>query len=78
MGDVLKSAAVGTAMAGVTAGMNYAVDYAQKGGYNSWTGSLQPGAGIAPITPGFGEMLKGFFSSVDDTLVYIFCGAEGG
>ena len=74
MNDSLKSAAVGTIMSIATAGFGYGIDYAQGPcGYNSWASSLAPGAGIAPITPGFGEMMKGFFSSVDDAMVYIFC-----
>lgn len=69
----LKSALIGTAMSVITAGIGYGVDYAQgPNGYNSWANSLSPGAGIAPITPGFGEMMKGFFSCLDDALVYIF------
>lgn len=61
-------------MSTMTAGIGYGIDYAQgSSGYNSWAGSLSPGVGIAPITPGFGEMMKGFFGSVDDALVYIFC-----
>lgn len=74
LNDSLKSAAIGTMMSTVTAGIGYSVDYAQSPlGYNSWADSLDPSVGIAPITPGFGELMKGFFGSVDDTLVYIFC-----
>ena len=59
-------------MSTVTAGVGGAVDYAQSAnGYNSWAGSLADGVGMAPITAGFGEMLKGFFSCVDDAIVYI-------
>lgn len=61
-------------MSTVTAGIGYGVDYAQgPAGYNSWANSLKSGVGIAPITPGFGEMIKGFFSAMDDAFVYIFC-----
>ena len=74
LNDSLKSAAIGTAMSTITAGIGYGIDYAQTPlGYNSWSNSLSPGVGIAPITPGFGEMMKGFFGSVDDELVYMFC-----
>ena len=74
LNDSLKSAAIGTVMSTMTAGIGYCINYAQTPlGYNSWSDSLSPGVGIAPITPGFGEMMKGFFSSVDDALVYIFC-----
>lgn len=61
-------------MSTVTAGIGYGVDFA-KGpyGYNSWAESLRDGVGIAYVTPGFAEMMKGFFSSIDDALVYIFC-----
>ena len=73
LNDSLKSAAIGTVMSTVTAGIGYGVDYAKgPSGYNSWAGTLSSNVGIAPITPGFGEMLKGFFGSVDDALVYIF------
>lgn len=74
LNDSLKSAAIGAAMSTITAGIGYGIDYAQTPlGYNSWSGLLSADAGIAPITPGFGEMMKGFFGSVDDALVYIFC-----
>ena len=72
--ESLKSAAVGTVMSAMTAGIGYGIDYAQGSfGYNSWSGSLNPNVGIASITPGFGELMKGFFGSVDDALVYLFC-----
>ena len=72
--DSLKSAAIGTLMSTITAGIGYGIDYAQSPfGYNSWSSSLNPGTGIFPITPGFGEMMKGLFGSVDDALAYIFC-----
>ena len=74
LNDSLKSGAIATIASTATAGIGYGVDYAQSSiGYNSWADSLKPGVGIAPITPGFGEMLKGFFGSVDDSMVYIFC-----
>ena len=61
-------------MSFMTAGIGYGIDYAQSpSGYNAWAGSLRPNVGIAPITPAFGEMMKGFLGSADDTLVYIFC-----
>ena len=70
--SALKSAAIATVMSTVTAGVGGAVDYAQSAdGYNSWANSLADGAGIAPITPGFGEMINGFFSCIDDATVYI-------
>ena len=70
--SAIKSAAIATVMSTVTAGVDGAVDYAQSAnGYNSWAGSLADGVGMAPITAGFGEMLKGFFSCVDDAIVYI-------
>ena len=74
LNESMKSAIIGTAMSFMTAGIGYGIDYAQSpSGYNAWAGSLRPNVGIAPITPAFGEMMKGFYGSVDDTLVYIFC-----
>lgn len=56
------------------AGIGYSVDFAQgPHGYNSWAGTLLPNVGIAPITPGFGEMLKGFLGVADDAMAYRFC-----
>ena len=58
----------------LTAGISSSIGYAQSGGgYNSWAGSLNPGVGIAPITPGFEQMMSGFFGAMDDGLVYILC-----
>jgi len=77
--DILKSSAksvaIGTTMSAFTAGLTSMVDFAiySPMGYNSWTESLNPGVGISPITPGFGELMKGFFNSIDDATVYIFC-----
>lgn len=67
----LKAAAIGTIMSTVTAGVNYSIDFAQSSslGYNS----LNLSGGIAPITPAFGEMLKGFFGTVDDATASIMC-----
>ena len=74
LNESLKSAAIGTVMSSMTAGIGYGIDYAQSPyGYNAWSGSLRPGVGIAPITPAFGAMMNGFLGSVDDALVYIFC-----
>ncbi|MDD6212426.1 MAG: hypothetical protein PUB22_04700 [Clostridiales bacterium] len=75
LNDSLKSAATGTVMSTMTAGIGYGIDYAtSSSGYNSWANSLKPCVGIEPVTPGFGAMMKGFFGAVDDALVYIFCG----
>lgn len=72
--ESLKSAAIGTVMSFMTAGIGYGIDYAQSpSGYNAWAGTLRQGVGIAPMTPAFGEMMKGFLGSADDALVYIFC-----
>lgn len=66
----LKAATVGAVMSTITAGINYGVDFAQNSslGYNSWANSLNPGVGLAPITPAFGEMMKGFFGTMDDAI----------
>ena len=61
----LKSAAIGAAFSTLTAGINYSVDYAVH----------NQAYGLMPeMTYGFGEMMKGFFSSVDDAMVYILSG----
>jgi len=70
----LKSAALATSFSVLTAGVGYGVNFAQNSpiGYNAWAESLNSGIGIMPITPGFGEMMKGFFGVMDDGLVYLF------
>lgn len=69
----VKSAVLGTIAGTVTAGISGAIDFAQgPDGYNSWANSLKPEVSIAPITPGFGEMVKGFFGGIDDAMVYLF------
>lgn len=50
-------------MSVMTAGATYFVDSAVK----TQAQGLMPG-----MTPGFGEMMKGFLGEVDDALVYIF------
>ena len=71
--SAIKSAAIATVMSTVTVGVSKGIDFAQNDslGYNSWADSLPPGSGMAPITPGFGEMMEGFFSCIDDAIVYI-------
>lgn len=57
------SAGIGLATSGLTAGMNYAITSATPGGY-----------GLMPqLTKGFSEMMKGFFGSVDDAIIYALC-----
>ena len=70
-----KSAVVGTVLSTATAGINVGVSFAQSSqfGYNSWLNMIKADANaISPITPGYGEMLKGFLGAVDDGMVYIF------
>ena len=72
--EAINASIIGAAMSAITAGIGYSVDFAQgPHGYNSWAGRLSPNVGIAPITPGFGEMLKGFFGVADDAMAYQFC-----
>lgn len=72
--EAINASIIGAAMSAITAGIGYSVDFAQgPHGYNSWAGTLLPNVGIAPITPGFGEMLKGFLGVADDAMAYRFC-----
>ena len=72
--EAINASIIGAAMSAITAGIGHSVDFAQgPHGYNSWAGTLLPNVGIAPITPGFGEMLKGFFGVADDAMAYQFC-----
>lgn len=72
--EAIDAAIIGATMSTLTAGIGYCIDFAQKPqGYNSWAETLLPNVGIAPITPGFGEMLKGFFGVADDAMAYKFC-----
>ena len=57
----INSAVVASVISTLTAGIGYAVDKAV----------LTRAMGLMPeMTPGFGEMMKGFFGSMDDALVY--------
>lgn len=72
--EAINASIIGAAMSAITAGIGYSVDFAQgPHGYNSWARTLLPNVGIAPITPGFGEMLKGFLGVADDAMAYRFC-----
>ena len=72
--EAINASIIGAVMSAITAGIGHSVDFAQgPHGYNSWAGTLLPNVGIAPITPGFGEMLKGFFGVADDAMAYQFC-----
>lgn len=72
--EAINASIIGAAMSAITAGIGYSVDFAQgPHGYNSWAGTLLPNVGIAPITPGFGEMLKGFLGVADDAMAYRLC-----
>ena len=61
-------------MGSVTAAIGRGVDFALNSpyGYNAFAGSLNSEVAIAPMTPGFGEMMKAFFGGIDDAIVYIF------